>query len=107
MTEITSKENKNEMEIEILYFTSPWCGPCRQQSPIIDELPKEYNVRKVDISLDEGMQEAVDNMVQQTPSVLVRYKYDATKDWKWYIDKLFNWYTSKEKIIDYIEKGIN
>lgn len=37
-------------------FYADWCGPCHQQSPIIDELRQrmgdQIDVRKIDVSID-------------------------------------------------------
>ncbi len=37
-------------------FYADWCGPCHQQSPIIDELRQrmgdQVDIRKIDVSID-------------------------------------------------------
>jgi thioredoxin 1 len=37
-------------------FYADWCGPCHQQSPIIDELRQrmgdQIDIRKIDVSID-------------------------------------------------------
>lgn len=35
-----------------LYFTAPWCQPCKTLGPIMDEVAKEVEVQKIDVSLD-------------------------------------------------------
>jgi len=35
---------------KFLYFSAPWCGPCRQLGPLMDELNSEgYAVQKIDV----------------------------------------------------------
>ena len=37
----------------ILYFSTPWCGPCKQLGPKIDELIAEgVNVKKINCDYD-------------------------------------------------------
>ena len=34
----------------ILYFSAPWCGPCRTLSPIMDQLQAEgINIEKINV----------------------------------------------------------
>jgi thioredoxin 1 len=40
----------------ILYFSAPWCGPCQQLSPIINQLVSEgINIKKVNIDYDTNL----------------------------------------------------
>ena len=34
---------------KILYFSSSWCGPCKQLAPIMESLQGEINYEKVDV----------------------------------------------------------
>ena len=40
----------------LMDFYADWCGPCHQQSPIIDELRQrmgdQVDIRKIDVSID-------------------------------------------------------
>ena len=41
------------MKKEILFFSSPWCGPCRQMKSMLSEsIISELNMRIIDIAND-------------------------------------------------------
>ncbi len=37
---------------EILYFSAPWCRPCRQLSPTMESLSGQINYIKIDVDSD-------------------------------------------------------
>ena len=55
------------MKKEILFFSSPWCGPCRQiKSMFSESIISELNIRIVDISDD--MELAAAHKVMNVPT---------------------------------------
>ena len=37
---------------QALYFTAPWCGPCQKLGPLMDELAKQFTIKKVNVDYD-------------------------------------------------------
>jgi thioredoxin 1 len=55
-------------------FWAPWCGPCKMQSPIIDELAKEYEGKAVKIgklNVDEAPQSASKFQIMSIPTLMI------------------------------------
>tara|TARA_A100000172_G_scaffold67206_2_gene46939 strand:+ start:1294 stop:1539 length:246 start_codon:yes stop_codon:yes gene_type:complete len=39
---------------KILYFSAPWCGPCKTLGPIMDALSSTINVEKINVDNDQS-----------------------------------------------------
>ena len=58
------------MSKEILFFSSPWCGPCRQMKNMLNEsIKSELNITIIDIS--ENMEKATEYQVMNVPTFVV------------------------------------
>jgi len=58
------------MSKEILFFSSPWCGPCRQMKKMLNEsIQSEINMKIIDISID--MDKATQYQVMNVPTFVV------------------------------------
>ena len=53
---------------KIIYFTAPWCGPCRALGPVMDKLSLDSPIHKVNI--DEDMEKASHYSVRSVPTLI-------------------------------------
>jgi len=61
------------MSVRLLDFHADWCGPCKTQDPILEELAREwgdrFELRKVDV--DEDQETANEYQVRSLPTLIV------------------------------------
>ena len=89
------KEVLKAKETVIVDFYADWCGPCKMQSPILDEIAEERaNVKVWKINVDEEPEITESYNIMSIPTMMVFKNGDKTKE--------FVGLTPKEKILDEI-----
>ncbi|KRM18759.1 thioredoxin [Ligilactobacillus hayakitensis DSM 18933 = JCM 14209] len=73
--ELTDKNFDQETStgVSLTDFWATWCGPCRMQSPVIDQLSEEMtevNFNKVDV--DQNQETAAKFGIMSIPTMLVK-----------------------------------
>lgn len=80
MAEITlNDENFNQEVLKakepvLVDFWAPWCGPCKMQEPIIEELAKEYAGKSIKIgklNVDEAPSSAGKFQIMSIPTLII------------------------------------
>jgi thioredoxin 1 len=72
LTEANFDEQVNSGTLVVADFWAPWCGPCRQLSPLIDRLADQFagKVKVGKLNVDENPKIAVKYDVMTIPRVL-------------------------------------
>ena len=71
MREATSLLNADRVN-SVLYFTAPWCGPCRVLGPLIEGMHSQYyELNFIKVNIDEAPEIATEFKVQAVPTVLL------------------------------------
>ncbi|MFB6091957.1 MAG: thioredoxin family protein [Haloquadratum sp.] len=60
------------MTVRVLDFHADWCGPCKKQDPILDELDADYDdIEFEKIDVDDEQDVANQYQVRSLPTVVV------------------------------------
>lgn len=87
--------------MKVIDFYADWCGPCKRQDPIMDELKEDYEdedwVEVVKVDVDSDTETAQEYGVRSIPTIII-------EDEDGEVVKQFMGVTEKEKIVEELEK---
>ena len=97
VTDANFKEETKE-GLSVTDFWATWCGPCRMQSPVLEELDEEIgdSVKFVKMDVDENAEVPASFGIMSIPTLLVKKDGEV-------VEKLIG-YHSKEQIEEILEK---
>ena len=41
--------------MKFLYFSAPWCGPCRMLGPVMEKIGQKYSVEKINVDENQEL----------------------------------------------------
>lgn len=74
VTDATFESEVKQSPIPVLVdFWAPWCGPCRQIAPLIDEISKDYEgkLKVVKLNTDDNIRTAQEYSISGIPSLII------------------------------------
>tara|TARA_R100000773_G_C4186535_1_gene94092 strand:+ start:479 stop:727 length:249 start_codon:yes stop_codon:yes gene_type:complete len=54
---------------KFIYFSAPWCGPCKQLGPVMEEIATQFQVQKVNV--DDNPTLAQQYGIRNVPTVVL------------------------------------
>ena len=52
-------------------FWAPWCGPCRMQTPILEEVAEQVSAKICKVNVDDCPKTASDYSIRSIPTILI------------------------------------
>ncbi len=94
----TNVLDASENRLILVDFWAPWCEPCKQLGPLLEEVVKECNglISLAKINIDANQQLAAQLRIQSIPTVIAFNKKQIVNGFQGIIPK--------QKIIEFIEK---
>jgi thioredoxin 1 len=67
------QEVKRATQPVLVDFFATWCGPCKKQHPIVDELAKEYSgkARIAKMNVEDGPAKSTEFGISSIPALLI------------------------------------
>ena len=77
MKQLTSTENLNDFVSKdgysLLFFSAPWCGPCKSMSPVFEQIADEKaaELKAIKVNIDDMPSLAQKYGIRSIPSLLL------------------------------------
>ena len=55
----------------ILYFSAPWCGPCKVMSPLIEQMGKQGRIKVKKVNIDYDAQLPQKYNIKSVPTMVL------------------------------------
>lgn len=55
----------------LLFFTAPWCGPCREMKPLVERIARKYKVEMVLVDFDQSPGVVREFTVESLPTMVL------------------------------------
>ena len=81
------KEVLNSKGIVLVDFWANWCGPCKKQAPVLEQLSKDPVFKKVKIvKVDVDKAEEVSKEITSIPTLVIFKDGEVQEQWSGYTD---------------------
>lgn len=65
-------EAATKQKLQVLYFSAPWCGPCKMFGPAFDEIVAEFDDIDVNkINVDENSEVSIKYEISSVPTIIM------------------------------------
>lgn len=74
ISDVNFDEEVKKSSIPVLVdFWAPWCGPCKNIAPIVEEIAEEYQgkLKVVKVNTDDNIKTAQEYRISGIPSLLI------------------------------------
>lgn len=78
MSQVVTDQNfleETNTGLVLIDFWAPWCGPCRMQAPILEQLSEEYDeseVKIVKMDIDENPETPASFGIMSIPTLMLK-----------------------------------
>lgn len=64
----------------LVYFSAPWCGPCRAMGPVVEQITGKLNIGVQKINVDDEPELAEKYGVRSIPTLVLEDRENGSKE---------------------------